>query len=72
VCTFGGPYFIFCPLCPEANPALRSAFLFRIINDFVHKFILDRTFVDFTVLLLILPFHIIDFNSKMVKSTVKL
>jgi hypothetical protein len=44
---------------------------FRIINDFVHRFILDRTFVDFTVSLLILPFYIVDFNSKMVKSTVK-
>jgi hypothetical protein len=30
---------------------------FRIINDFVHRFILDRTFVDFTVSLLILPFY---------------
>jgi hypothetical protein len=28
-------------------------FFFRIINDFVHRFILDRTFVDFTVSLLI-------------------
>jgi hypothetical protein len=44
---------------------------FRIINDFVHRFILDRTIVDFTVSLLILPFDIVDFNSKMVKSTVK-
>jgi hypothetical protein len=44
---------------------------FSIINDFVHRFILDRTFVDFTVSLLILPFYIVDFNSKMVKSTVK-
>jgi hypothetical protein len=44
---------------------------FRIINDFVHRFILDCTFVDFTVSLLILPFYIVDFNSKMVKSTVK-
>jgi hypothetical protein len=45
---------------------------FRIINDFVfvHTFIFDRTFVDFTVSLLILPFYIVDFNSKMVKSTV--
>jgi ABC-type spermidine/putrescine transport system permease subunit II len=41
----------------------------------VHRFILDRTFVVFTVSLLILPFfmfYIVDFNnSKMVKSTVK-
>jgi hypothetical protein len=37
---------------------------FRIINDFVHKFILDRTFVDLTVSLLNLPFET-------VKSTVK-
>jgi hypothetical protein len=44
---------------------------FRIINDFVHKFTLDRTFVDFTISLLILPFDIVEFNSKMVKSTVK-
>jgi hypothetical protein len=44
---------------------------FRIINDFVHRFFLDRTFVDFTVSLLILPFYIVDFNIKMVKSTVK-
>jgi hypothetical protein len=44
---------------------------FRMINDYVHRFILDRTFVDFTVSLLILPFDIVDFNSKMVKSTVK-
>jgi hypothetical protein len=44
---------------------------FRIINDFVNRFILDRTLVDFTVSLLILPFDIVDFNSKMVKSTVK-
>jgi hypothetical protein len=44
---------------------------FRIINDFVHRFIFDRTFVDFTVSLLILPFDIVDFKSKMVKSTVK-
>jgi hypothetical protein len=44
---------------------------FRIINDFVHRFILDRTFVDFTVSLLMLPFDIVDFNSKMVKSTAK-
>jgi hypothetical protein len=44
---------------------------FRIINDFVHKFILDCTFVDFTVSLLILSFYIVDFNSKMVISTVK-
>jgi hypothetical protein len=36
-----------------------------------HRFILDRTFVDFMVSLLILPFDIVDFNSKMVKSTVK-
>jgi hypothetical protein len=35
---------------------------FRIINDFVQKFILDRTFVDFTVSLLILPFYIVDFK----------
>jgi hypothetical protein len=28
-------------------------------------------FVDFTVSLLILPFYIVDFNSKMVKSTMK-
>jgi hypothetical protein len=40
-------------------------------NDFVHRFILDRTFVDFTVSFLILPFDIVDFNSKMVKSTVR-
>jgi hypothetical protein len=33
--------------------------------------ILDHTFVDFTITLLILPFDIVDFNSKMVKSTVK-
>jgi hypothetical protein len=46
-------------------------FFFRIINDFVHRFILDHTFVDFTVSLLILPFYIVDFNSIMVKSTVK-
>jgi hypothetical protein len=32
---------------------------------------LDRTFVDFTVSLLILPFYIFDFISIMVKSTVK-
>jgi hypothetical protein len=44
-------------------------FFFRIINDFVH--ILDHSFVDFTITLLILPFDIVDFNSKMVKSTVK-
>jgi hypothetical protein len=44
---------------------------FRIINDFVHRFILDCTFVDFTVSLLILPFYIVNSNSKMVKSTVK-
>jgi hypothetical protein len=44
---------------------------FRIINDFVHRFILDRTFVNFTVSLLILTFYILDFNSKMVKSTVQ-
>jgi hypothetical protein len=44
---------------------------FRIINDFVQRFILHRTFVDFTVSLLIVPFYIVDFNSKMVKSTVK-
>jgi hypothetical protein len=37
----------------------------------VHRFILDRTFDDLTVSLLILPFDIVDFNSKMVKSTVK-
>jgi hypothetical protein len=37
---------------------------FRIINDFVHRFILDRTFVDFTVLLLILKL-----TTKIVKST---
>jgi hypothetical protein len=43
---------------------------FRIINDFVHRFILDRTFVDFTVSLLILPFYIVDFNSETVKSTI--
>jgi hypothetical protein len=36
---------------------------FRIINDFVHRFILDRKFVDFTVSQLILPFYIVDFNS---------
>jgi hypothetical protein len=34
---------------------------FRIINDFVHRFILDRTFVDFTVSLFILPSDSIDF-----------
>jgi hypothetical protein len=45
---------------------------FRIINDFVHRFILDRTFVDFTVSLSILPFNIVDYDGKMVKSTVKL
>jgi hypothetical protein len=39
---------------------------FRVIKDFVNRFILDRTFVDFTVSLLIYPFHIVDFNSKMV------
>jgi hypothetical protein len=50
---------------------LSLKFFFRIINDFVHRFILDRTFVDFTVPLLILPFCIVDFNIKMVKSTVK-
>jgi hypothetical protein len=52
-----------------ANATLRI--FFRIIKDFVHKFIFDRTFVDFTVSLLILPFYIVDFNSQMVKSTVK-
>jgi predicted subunit of tRNA(5-methylaminomethyl-2-thiouridylate) methyltransferase len=41
------------------------------MNDFVYRFILHRTFVDFTVSLIILPFYIVDFNSKMVKSTVK-
>jgi hypothetical protein len=46
-------------------------FFFRIINDFVHRFILDRTYVDFTVSLLNSPFYIVDLNSKMVKSTVK-
>jgi hypothetical protein len=51
------------------NSSLRI--FFCIINDVVHRFILDRTFVDFTVSLLILPFDIVDFNSKMVKSTVK-
>jgi hypothetical protein len=59
-------------LCNELpQPTLRI--FFRIINDFVHRFILDRTFVDFTVSLIILPFDIVDFNSKskMVKSTVK-
>jgi hypothetical protein len=35
-----------------------------IINYYVHRFILDRTFVDFTVSLLILPFDIVDFNKK--------
>jgi hypothetical protein len=45
-------------------------FFFCILNDFVHRFILDRTFVDFTVSLLILPIYIVDCNSKMVKSTV--
>jgi hypothetical protein len=40
-------------------------------ENFVHRFILDRTFVDFTVSLLILSFYIVDFNSKMVKPTVK-
>jgi hypothetical protein len=35
------------------------------------RFILDRTFVDFTVSLSILPFYIVDFNSKLKKSTVK-
>jgi hypothetical protein len=49
---------------------LHWEFFFRIINDFVHRFILDRAFVDFTVSLLILPFDIDDFNTKMVKSTV--
>jgi hypothetical protein len=44
---------------------------FSMINDFVQRFILYRTFVDFTVSLLILLFNIVDFNSKMVKSTVK-
>jgi hypothetical protein len=44
---------------------------FRIINDFAHRCILDCTFIDFTFSLLILPFHIVEFNSKMVKSTVK-
>jgi hypothetical protein len=48
-----------------------ESFFFRIINDFVHRFILDRTFVDCTVSLLILPFYFVDFNSKMVKSTLK-
>jgi hypothetical protein len=46
---------------------------FRIIDDFVHRFILDRTFVDFTVSLLILPFYIVDFkNGKINSETVKL
>jgi hypothetical protein len=45
--------------------------LFRIINEFVHRFILDRTFVDFEVSLLILPFYIVDFNSETVKLTMK-
>jgi hypothetical protein len=44
---------------------------FHIINDFVHRLILDLTFVDLTVSLLFLQFYIVDFNSKMVKSTVK-
>jgi hypothetical protein len=44
---------------------------FRIINDFVYRFILDCTFVDFTVSLLILPFYVVDFNSKMEKTTMK-
>jgi hypothetical protein len=43
---------------------LHWEYFFRMINNFVHKFILDRTFVDFTVSLLILPFYIVDFNSK--------
>jgi hypothetical protein len=60
------------------RPASKNRFSTRtenffpyIINDFVHRFILDRTFVDFTVSLLILPFYNVDFNSKMVKSSVK-
>jgi hypothetical protein len=36
-----------------------------------NRFILDHTFVDFTDSLLILGFDIVDFNSKMIKSTVK-
>jgi hypothetical protein len=44
----------------------RLKIFFRKINDFVH-----RTFVDFTVLLLILSIYIVYGNNKMVKSTVK-
>jgi uncharacterized protein YggT (Ycf19 family) len=53
----------------QINQTLR--FFFRIINDFVHRFILNCTFIDFTVSLLILTFYIVDFNSEMVKSTEK-
>jgi hypothetical protein len=41
-----------------ANTAYKHTLriFFRIISDFVHRFILDRTFVDFTGSLLSLPF----------------
>jgi hypothetical protein len=65
-------------ILPKKSPSFKRRFtvdtlriFFRIFNDFVHRFIFDRTFVDFTVSLLILPFDIVDLNSKMVKSTVK-
>jgi hypothetical protein len=55
------------------NIALRIFFRIRIyiINDFVHRFILDRTIVNFTVSLLIIPFYNV-YNvetTKIVKST---
>jgi hypothetical protein len=37
-----------------------------------NRFILDCTFVDFTVSLLILPFYIVEFNSKINSETVNL
>jgi hypothetical protein len=46
-----------------------SQFLQRVSKDFVHRFILDRIFVDFTVSLLVLPFYIVDFNSKIIKNS---
>jgi hypothetical protein len=36
--------------------------IFRKINDFVDRFILDHKSVDFTIWLLILPFYIVNYT----------
>jgi hypothetical protein len=61
-------------LLPVAKLRMFTENFFRIINDFVHRFNLDHTFVDFTVSLLILPFYIVvngKINNETVKSTLK-